>query len=160
MGLSARCRGAAIALLLALVPAAARSECSTSSMRITFYTCAEGLRPCLSHLGNQPIPFRSVAVGDRDLLGRWLYIEDLVGWVLASDTGGALGKNAIDVFIGEARMVRHARRLGVQHWNVTVCEAEGQETSNGLTAPAKASGGSAFRTSSRRTQPRRAVSTP
>ena len=78
-------------------------RCTTSSMRIAFYTCAEGLRPCLTRLGNQPIPFRSVAVGDRTLLGRWLYIEDLGGWVLASDTGAALAKNGLDVFIGEAR---------------------------------------------------------
>jgi 3D (Asp-Asp-Asp) domain-containing protein len=93
-------------------------------MRITFYTCAEGFRHCLTKRGNHPIPFHTVAVGDRKLLGRWLYIEDLGGWVHASDTGVALKANAVDVFIGEARMARHARRLGVQHWNVRVCDAE------------------------------------
>jgi 3D (Asp-Asp-Asp) domain-containing protein len=93
-------------------------------MRVTFYTCGEGFRHCLTKRGNQPIPFRTVAVGDRKLLGRWLYIEDLGGWVHASDTGSRLKTNAVDVFIGEARMARHARRLGVQHWNVRVCDAE------------------------------------
>jgi 3D (Asp-Asp-Asp) domain-containing protein len=93
-------------------------------MRITFYTCAEGSRHCLTKRGNQPIPFHTVAVGDRRLLGRWLYIEDLGGWVHASDTGGALKRNSIDVFIGDARMAEHARRLGVQHWSVRVCEPE------------------------------------
>jgi hypothetical protein len=29
----------------------------------------------------------------------------------------------IDVFVGEARMVSHARRLGVQYWTVRVCSA-------------------------------------
>ena len=57
----------------------------------------------------------------RSLLGRWLYVEDLGGWVLAADTGVALKKNSIDVFIGEGRMARYAMRLGVQYWNVRVC---------------------------------------
>ena len=90
-------------------------------MRVTFYTCAEGFSHCLTKQGHQPIPFRTVAVGDRSLLGRWLYVEDLGGWVLAADTGGALKKNSIDVFMGEGRMARYAMRLGVQHWNVRVC---------------------------------------
>jgi len=60
-------------------------------------------------------------VGDRALLGRWLYVEDLGGWVHASDTGHRLGRNALDVFIGEERMARHARRLGVQYWSVSLC---------------------------------------
>jgi len=106
------------------VPSAALAECVTRSMRITFYTCAEGSRQCLTKRGNQPIPFHTVAVGDRSLLGRWLYIEDLGGWVYASDTGGTLKRNWVDVFIGDARMVKHARRLGVQHWDVRVCEPE------------------------------------
>ena len=97
------------------------SECETRSMRVTFYTCAEGFSHCLTKQGHQPIPFRTVAVGDRSLLGRWLYVEDLGGWVLAADTGGALKKNSIDVFVGEGRMAQHATRLGVQHWNVRVC---------------------------------------
>ena len=97
------------------------SECETRSMRVTFYTCAEGFSHCLTKQGHQPIPFRTVAVGDRGLLGRWLYVEDLGGWVLAADTGGALKKNSIDVFMGEGRMARHAMRLGVQYWNVRVC---------------------------------------
>jgi len=91
-------------------------------MRITFYTCAEGSPHCLTKQGNQPMPFRTVAVGDRRLLGRWLYIEDLGGWVHASDTGAVLKRDWIDVFIGDARMARHARRLGVQHWDVRACE--------------------------------------
>src|SRR5512135_2794526 len=93
-------------------------------MRITFYTCAEGTSQCLTKQGNQPMPFRTVAVGDRRLLGHWLYIEDLGGWVHASDTGRALKPNMVDVFIGDSRMVRHALRLGVQQWNVRACEAE------------------------------------
>lgn len=104
------------------VASAAAGECVTRSMRITFYTCAEGSPHCLTKQGNQPMPFRTVAVGDRRLLGRWLYIEDLGGWVHASDTGGALKPHMIDVFVGDARMVSHARRLGVQHWNVRICE--------------------------------------
>jgi 3D (Asp-Asp-Asp) domain-containing protein len=92
-------------------------------MRITFYTCAEGFAHCLTKQGNQPMPFRTVAVGDRRLLGHWLYIEDLGGWVHASDTGRALKPHMIDVFIGDARMASHARRLGVQHWNVRACDA-------------------------------------
>jgi 3D (Asp-Asp-Asp) domain-containing protein len=95
-------------------------------MRITFYTCAEGTPQCLTRQGNQPMPFRTVAVGDRRLLGRWLYIEDLGGWVHASDTGRALKPNTVDVFIGDSRMVRHALRLGVQQWNVRVCGAARQ----------------------------------
>lgn len=41
----------------------------------------------LTARGNQPIPFGTVAVGDPDLMGRWIYFEDLGRWVLASDTG-------------------------------------------------------------------------
>jgi 3D (Asp-Asp-Asp) domain-containing protein len=93
-------------------------------MRITFYTCAEGTPECLTKRGNQPMPFRTVAVGDRRLLGRWLYIEDLGGWVLASDTGRALKPHMVDVFVGDSRMALHARRLGVQHWDVRVCDAQ------------------------------------
>ena len=117
-----------LAACVLAVPSAAPGECVTRSMRITFYTCAEGTAECLTKRGNQPMPFRTVAVGDRRLLGRWLYIEDLGGWVHASDTGRALNPNTIDVFIGDSRMARHALRLGVQHWSVRVCEAE---TGNG-----------------------------
>jgi 3D (Asp-Asp-Asp) domain-containing protein len=101
-------------------------SCTPRTMRVTFYTCAEGFSHCLTKKGNQPIPFRTVAVGDRALLGRWLYVEDLGGWVHASDTGHALGRNGLDVFIGEARMVRHARRLGVQFWTVSLCPPQHQ----------------------------------
>jgi 3D (Asp-Asp-Asp) domain-containing protein len=111
-----------LALGVLLTPPAVLAECEARSMRVTFYTCAEGSPHCLTKRGNQPMPFRTVAVGDRRLLGRWLYIEDLGGWVHASDTGAALKMNWIDVFIGDARMARHARRLGVQHWSVQVCE--------------------------------------
>ena len=38
-------------------------------MRVTFYTCAEGFSHCLTKRGNQPIPFRTVAVGDRVVAG-------------------------------------------------------------------------------------------
>lgn len=113
-----------LAVCVLAVPSVAPGECVTRSMRITFYTCAEGTPQCLTKQGNQPMPFRTVAVGDRRLLGRWLYVEDLGGWVHASDTGRALKPNMLDVFIGDSRMVRHALRLGVQHWDVRVCEAE------------------------------------
>jgi 3D (Asp-Asp-Asp) domain-containing protein len=112
-----------LAASLATVPAAGRAECVTRAMRVTFYTCAEGSRECLTKQGNHPMPFRTVAVGDPRLLGRWLYIEDLGGWVHASDTGAALRPNSVDVFIGDARMAPHARRLGVQHWDVRWCAA-------------------------------------
>jgi 3D (Asp-Asp-Asp) domain-containing protein len=124
---SARCVVILTLALTALGKASAAgpgeaSDCESRSMRVTFYTCAEGLSHCLTKQGHQPIPFRTVAVGDRSLLGRWLYVEDLGGWVLAADTGGALRKDSIDVFMGEGRMAQYAMRLGVQHWNVRVCE--------------------------------------
>jgi len=96
-----------LAASVATVPAAGQAECVTRPMRITFYTCAEGSRDCLTKQGNHPMPFRTVAVGDPRLLGRWLYIEDLGGWVLASDSGAALQPNSVDVFIGDAGMARH-----------------------------------------------------
>ncbi len=120
---------------LSLVPRVAAAGCEQRDMRITFYTCAEGFSHCLTKKGHQPIPFRTVAVGDPGLLGRWLYVEDLGGWVLAADTGAKLRRNSIDVFIGDRRMAAHARRLGVQHWAVRVCAAE-------PSPPAAAGGGS------------------
>ena len=45
VGASAACRGAAIALVLGLVPSTAMPDGTTSSMRITFYTFAKGPRP-------------------------------------------------------------------------------------------------------------------
>jgi 3D (Asp-Asp-Asp) domain-containing protein len=113
-----------VVLVLALsVPAATAgpADCETRTMRVTFYTCGEGSSHCLTRVGHQPIPFRTVAVGDKALLGRWLYIEDLGGWVLASDTGVALKPGSLDVFIGEGRMAQYAKRLGVQFWMVRVC---------------------------------------
>ena len=116
--------------------AAEAAECESRSMRVTFYTCAEGFSHCLTKQGHQPIPFRTVAVGDRSLLGRWLYVEDLGGWVLAADTGAALKKDSIDVFVGEGRMAVHATRLGVQHWNVRVC-ARARVASFGRAEPSR-----------------------
>jgi 3D (Asp-Asp-Asp) domain-containing protein len=111
-----------LALTLAVpAGAASPSECEPRTMRVSFYTCEESSAHCLTRNGHQPIPFRTVAVGDRALLGRWLYIEDLGGWVFASDTGGALKADSLDVFIGEGRMAKHAKRLGVQFWEVRVC---------------------------------------
>lgn len=115
------------------------AACETRSMRVTFYTCAEGFSHCLTKRGHQPIPFRTVAVGDRGLLGRWLYVEDLGGWVLAADTGAALKKNSIDVFMGEGRMAPYARRLGVQHWNVLVCASVRPTTNQEAVASTQAS---------------------
>jgi 3D (Asp-Asp-Asp) domain-containing protein len=118
-------RSAALVGLLVwlALPGRLLADCNTRTMRVTFYTCAEGHAHCLTKKGHQPIPFRTIAVGDRALLGKWLYVEDLGGWVLASDTGGRLKPDSVDVFIGDARMVPHARRLGVQHWRVRVCPA-------------------------------------
>src|SRR5262245_15099265 len=113
--------GALACALAPAVPAFAGPPCPSRTMRITFYTCAEGFRHCLTKRGHQPIPFRTVAVGDRSLLGRWLYVEDLGGWVYASDTGSALRRDWLDVFIGDSRMAPFAHRLGVQHWTVQVC---------------------------------------
>ena len=105
-------------------PAAAQEpvgDCDARVMRVSFYTCGEGTKECLTRRGHHPIPFRTVAVGDRALLGKWLYVEDLGGWVHASDTGQALRPGWIDVFVGEERMAANARRLGVQYWTVRVC---------------------------------------
>ena len=143
MGLAAARRLAAICASLMLLSCAAQAECEVRPMRITFYTCGEGFRHCLTKRGHQPIPFRTVAVGDRGLLGRWLYMEDLGGWVHASDTGSALKRNSVDVFIGEARMAQHARRLGVHHWNVRVCEAEAPSDPALASAPTVATADSA-----------------
>jgi 3D (Asp-Asp-Asp) domain-containing protein len=121
------CRVALASLALVGAATAGSGECEWRTMRVTFYTCDEGSSHCLTRQGNQPIPFRTVAVGDRTLLGSWLYVEDLGGWVHASDTGGRLKTNTIDVFIGEGRMAKHARRLGVQQWKVGVCEPEARQ---------------------------------
>ncbi|HXY40927.1 MAG TPA: hypothetical protein VEQ10_14745 [Vicinamibacteria bacterium] len=110
-----------VVIALTLAPVCEGAPCESRTMRVTFYTCAEGSERCLTRQGHQPIPFRTVAVGDRSLLGRWLYIQDLGGWVHASDTGAALKRNWIDVFIGESRMVAAAKRLGVQFWVVQLC---------------------------------------
>jgi 3D (Asp-Asp-Asp) domain-containing protein len=104
-------------------PARALPDCPSRTMRVSFYTCAEGFAHCLTKRGHQPIPFRTVAVGDRALLGRWLYVQDLGGWVHASDTGASLRRDWIDVYIGESRMAPFAHRLGIQHWIVQVCPA-------------------------------------
>ena len=104
----------------------AADACAPRTMRVTFYTCAEGTPPCLTKRGHMPLAFRTVAVGDRKLLGRWLWLEDLGGWVHATDTGGGLKRDSIDVFIGEGRMAPHARRLGVHYWTMRPCGPEKQ----------------------------------
>jgi 3D (Asp-Asp-Asp) domain-containing protein len=113
---------------VSLASSSPASECAARTMRVTFYTCAEGSPRCLTSRGHQPMPFRTVAVGDRALLGRWLYVEDLGGWVLAADTGAALKKDAMDVFMGEQRMAAYAKRLGVQYWSIGVCALAGAHT--------------------------------
>lgn len=74
-----------------------------------------------------PIPFRTVATGDPLLLGRWIWFDDLGGWVYASDTGtdcrskaakklGCVAADQVDVFVGGPEWHRHAARMGVQEW--------------------------------------------
>jgi hypothetical protein len=126
------------ALLLPLssaAPARALPDCASRTMRVSFYTCAEGFAHCLTKRGHQPIPFRTVAVGDRTLLGRWLYVQDLGGWVHASDTGVGVRRDWIDVFIGDARMAPFAHRLGIQHWIVQICSAASPASSDSAPAP-------------------------
>jgi 3D (Asp-Asp-Asp) domain-containing protein len=130
----------ALVLLAWALPAAAQSSdlaCEPRVMRVTFYTCGEGSSRCLTRRGNNPIPFRTVAVGDRALLGSWIYVEDLGGWVHASDTGQGLKPGWMDVFVGEARMVTHARRLGVQYWTVRVCRSKAAAPETGGAAIAR-----------------------
>jgi len=113
-----------LALLLSML------SCAPREMRVTFYTLAEGTPSELTKTGHHPLAFRTAAVGDRRLLGQWLYVEDLGGWVHASDTGRrcsvgkpgpCLSQDTIDIFIGDGHMQPHARRLGVQYWTVGVC---------------------------------------
>lgn len=99
----------------------------------------------LTARGNQPLPFRTVAVGDPALLGKWIYFEDLGGWVLASDTGvicpltgrsftgglikskkrsiGCVARNQADVFVGGPNMHKRALEMGVQEWEGRVLES-------------------------------------
>lgn len=81
----------------------------------------------LTSLQVTPIPFRTVATGDPLLLGRWLWFDDLGGWVYASDTGtsckskaakrlGCVAEDQVDVFVGGPEWHKHATRLGVQEW--------------------------------------------
>jgi 3D (Asp-Asp-Asp) domain-containing protein len=113
---------AAACLAVVVAPGAgAAARCQERRMRVTFYTCARGDWACLTKLGRRAVPLRTVAVGDRRLLGRWLYVASLGGLVEATDTGPALEGNSIDVFVGEARLGRWARRLGVRHWPVQEC---------------------------------------
>jgi hypothetical protein len=106
-------------------------SCTPREMRVTFYTLAEGSESKLTKMGHHPLAFRTAAVGDPRLLGRWLYVEDLGGWIHASDPGRrcrgqkpapCLAENGLDIFIGDSHMQPHARRLGVQYWTVGVCE--------------------------------------
>src|SRR5687768_13201439 len=75
------------------IPATAQETSRT--FKVTFYCschkCTGKYSPSrggagLTARGNQPLPFRTVAVGDPALLGKWIYFEDLGGWTLASDT--------------------------------------------------------------------------
>jgi hypothetical protein len=56
VGVMTRCL---LAVCVLMVPSATLAECVTRSMRITFYTCAEGSWHCLTKRGHQPIPFRA-----------------------------------------------------------------------------------------------------
>lgn len=110
--------------------------------KITFY-CSDK-RCCGRHspqrggngntaTGHAPVPFRTVATGDPTLLGKWIFLEDLHGWVYASDTGapctkrakkrfGCVAKNQLDVFIGGAEYHKAALRLGVMEWTGKVAQ--------------------------------------
>lgn len=93
------------------------------------------------------MPFRTVAVGDRSLLGKWIWFDDLGGAVFASDTGvecklsvrsvvrytkskkrstvvkGCVALNQVDVFVGGPEWHKHALKLGVMEWEGRVIEA-------------------------------------
>lgn len=140
------------AFCAALAMPSAKAE-NARRFKVTFYCscerCTGKYSPSrgglgLTALGNQPLPFRTVAVGDASLLGRWIYFEDLGGWVLASDTGtkctsrlgrverplgksslpivkkngspGCVDINQVDVFVGGREMHDRAVLLGVQEW--------------------------------------------
>lgn len=90
-------------------------------------------------LGHSPLAFRTVAVGDRSLLGKWIFFEDLGTWAYAADTGascvrprkqrnkrdlGCVAANQVDIFIGGPEMHRHALRLGVMEWKGRILEKE------------------------------------
>jgi hypothetical protein len=111
-----------------LATTANAAPCRERRMRVTFYTCARGDTLCLTRLGSRAVPLRTVAVGDPALLGRWLYVPRLGGLVRADDTGPALGRASLDVFVGDYAKGRNARRLGVKHWSVQECRARLEPT--------------------------------
>jgi hypothetical protein len=115
---------------------AATGEVVKRRFRVTFYCSC---RKCcgrhspqrggsgLTALQVVPKQFATVAVGDPSLLGRWLWFDDLGGWVYASDTGtpcnsknakrvGCVAADQVDVFVGGPEWHKHAQRLGVQEW--------------------------------------------
>lgn len=81
-------------------------------------------------LGNAPVAYRTVAVGDPALLGKWIYFPDLGNWALAADTGvvcpsrprkgqrkvGCVAQDQVDVFVGGPEMHKYALRMGRMEW--------------------------------------------
>ena len=118
--------------------------------KITFY-CSDK-RCCGRHspqrggngntaTGHAPVPFRTAASGDPELVGKWVLLPDLHGEVFVSDTGvrcqpgrkskptirkraksgsvavkGCVAPNQLDIFIGGAEWHTAALRMGVQEW--------------------------------------------
>jgi hypothetical protein len=98
--------------------------------------------------GHSPVAFRTAAVGDPGLRGKWIFFEDLGAPILASDTGavcvpvrsprgrprwkvplrllrktvGCVATNQVDIFIGGPEMHKHALRLGVMEWKGRVLD--------------------------------------
>lgn len=136
---------------------ASHSQGEVRTFKVTFYCscqiCTGKNSPSLRGSGNTatgrvPIPFRTVAVGDPSLLGKWIYFEDLGGWVLASDTGarctvtkvtqvvrailsypftlgkGCVSRDQVDVFVGGPSMHKRALEMGVQEWKGRVMETQ------------------------------------
>ncbi len=77
---------------------------------VTAYTYECVGEESLTATETKPVPYGSVAVDpERIPLGSELYIED-VGWVVATDTGGAVKGDVIDLFVGYDDGIQWGRR--------------------------------------------------
>lgn len=105
-------------LLLAPNIASAKSD-GMQIFRITAYSYSEGYgENYQTASGELPIPYRTVAVDPSIIkLGTVLYIEG-IGEVVATDTGGAVKGNVIDLHIG----YDETENFGVKHRKVKVVD--------------------------------------